>query len=98
MLDYWIKKNAFKIQISQIAHYFKILAGEGLELYYRIVKLLDEQHKNEKHGIMFEGQLRKKWKEKMAGRKRQREDGDGGEETPRAPNHLRLFLESKGLS
>ena len=47
---------------------------------------------------MFEGQLRKKWKEKMAGRKRQREDGDGGEETPRAPNHLRLFLESKGLS
>ena len=62
------------------------------------MELLEEQRKTEKHGIMFEGQLRKRWKDRMAGRKWQREEGGVGEETRRAPNHLRLFLESKGLS
>ena len=59
-------------------------------------ELLDEQHKNEKHGVMFEAQLRRQWKEK-AGRKRQRHGGDGEEDAPRAPNHLRFFLASKGI-
>ena len=39
---------------------------EGMELYHRIVELLDEQHKSEKHGVMLEVQLRKRWKEKAA--------------------------------
>ena len=35
-------------------------SGEGLELNHRIVELLDEQRKSEKHGVMFKGQLKKK--------------------------------------
>ena len=70
-------------------------SGEGLELYHRIVELLEEQRKSQKHGVVFEGQLRKKWKE-GGGRKRQRDGGDV-EDAPRAPNHCRLFLEMKGL-
>ena len=52
--------------------------------------------KSEKHGKMFEAQLRRRWKEKT-GRKRQRHAGDGEEDAPRAPNHLKHFLASKGI-
>ena len=73
-------------------------SGEGLELYHRIVELIDEQRKSEKHGAMFESQLKKKWKETAGGRKRQRQNEEDEGETRRAPNHLRLFLESKGIA
>ena len=76
---------------------YKGWSGEGLELYHRIVELLEEQRKSEKHGVMFESHLKKRWRE-SGSRKRQR--GDNGEEdsiTRRAPNHLRLFMESKGI-
>ena len=72
-------------------------SGEGLELYHRIVELLDEQRKSDRHGVMFESQLKKRWRE-SGSRKWQR--GDNGEEdnvTRRVPNHLRLFMESKGI-
>ena len=58
-------------------------------------RVIEEQRKSQKHGVLFEGQLRKKWKE-GGGRKRQRDGGDV-EDAPRAPNHCRLFLEMKGL-
>ena len=69
-----------------------------MELYHWIVELIDEQQKSEKHGAVFESQLKKRWKETAGGRKRQLQNEEDVGVTPRAPNHLRLSLESKGMA
>ena len=60
---------------------YKGWSGEGLELlYHKIVELLEEQRKSDRHGAMFEGELKKKWKDQGGARKRQRSDDDDGEQ------------------
>ena len=43
---------------------YKGWSGEGLELYHKIVELLEEQQKSDRHSAVFEGELKRKWKEK----------------------------------
>lgn len=75
---------------------YKGWSGEGLELYDRVVELLEEQRKHDKHGNMFEVNLKNRWKDQV-GRKRQRPDGEGPRNSA-GTNRLKLFMEERGIA
>ena len=75
---------------------YKGWSGEGLELYDKVVELLGEQRRHERHGAMFDVNLKKRWRD-QSGRKRLRDDGSGAE-SGAGTNHLKMFLEERGIA
>ena len=48
-------------------------------------------------GVMLESQLKKRWRDNGSGKRKRGDNGEEDNVTRRVPNHLRLFMESKGI-